>query len=81
LLKKSHARLERECARYQALARASRRAVGLRLPKRSGAKKGKRRRKPTVRALKLAERLKQGEPEGIERIEGKRVAIALPQKN
>ncbi len=83
LLKKSHARLDRECARYQALARASRRAVGLRLPKRSGTKKGKRRRKPTVRALKLAERLKpeKGAPESVERIEGKRTAIALPLKN
>jgi hypothetical protein len=62
-LKKKHAGLERECARYQALARASRRAVGLRLPKRGKEakdKKGRRKRKPTVRALTLAKKLKQG---------------------
>jgi len=63
-LKKKHASLERECARYQALARASRRAVGLRLPKRGKEvkdKKGRRKRKPTVRALTLAKKLKQGQ--------------------
>ena len=68
-----HASLERECARYQALARASRRAVGLRLPKKGKEvkdKKGRRKRKPTVRALTLAKRLKQGpgtDPPAIEK--------------
>ena len=64
LLKKKYASLQRECARYQALARASRRAVGLRLPKRSKEdkdKKGRRKRKPTARALTLAKRLRQGQ--------------------
>lgn len=63
-LKKKYASLERECARYQALARASRRAVGLRLPKKSKEdkdKKGRRKRKPTVRALTLAKKLKKGQ--------------------
>jgi len=66
-LKKRYAGLERECARYQALARASRRAVGLRLPKKSKegkGKKGKRKRKPTVRALTLAKKLKEGRGDG-----------------
>lgn len=63
-LKRKYAGLERECARYQALARASRRAVGLRLPKKSKEgkdKKGRRKRKPTVRALTLAKKLRQGQ--------------------
>ena len=69
-LKNKQASLERECARYQALARAARRAVGLSVPKKKEAqgkegkgKKGKRRRKPTVRALTLAKQLKQGRGE------------------
>jgi hypothetical protein len=62
-LKKAHARLERECARYQTLVRAMQRSVGLSLPakhqrKAKGDKKGTRRRKPTVRALVLSEKLK-----------------------
>lgn len=60
-LKRTHAKLERECARYQALARAAHRTVGLRLPKNKDikTKKGKRRRKPTVRALTIAKRLQE----------------------
>jgi len=62
-LKKAHARLERECARYQTLVRAMQRGVGLLLPakhqsKAKGGEKGARRRKPTVRALVLSEKLK-----------------------
>ena len=62
VLKKRYEGLKRECARYQALARASRRAVGLKSPKQSSEKrdtKGRKKRKPTVRALTLASRLKQ----------------------
>lgn len=59
-LRKEHERLQRECARAQALARASQRAVGLSTPKpeKKSGEKGRRRRKPTVRALKAANLLK-----------------------
>jgi hypothetical protein len=74
-LKKKHAGLERECARYQALARASRRAVGLRLPKKGKEakdKKGRRKRKPTVRALTHAKKLKDPQKAGtVERHGGR----------
>jgi hypothetical protein len=67
-LQKRVARLEQDCARYQALARASQRAVGLSAPKDQGkAKPGRRRRTPTVRALKVAQSLKRLEPAGEER--------------
>jgi hypothetical protein len=51
-LQKQVVRLERECARKQALLRASQRTVGIQppVPKR----KVKRRRRPTIRALKMA---------------------------
>jgi len=54
-------RLEQELARYQALARVTQRAVGVRPPASTKkVKDGKRRkrRKPTVRALKAAEGFK-----------------------
>ena len=54
-------RLEQELARYQALARVTQRAVGVRPPASSGKVKGgkrRKRRKPTVRALKAAEGFK-----------------------
>lgn len=59
-LRKQNARLERECARYQSLSRAAQRAAGLSAAKveRAKASPGKRKRKPTVRALKLAEQLR-----------------------
>jgi len=60
-LKKQCARLEREVVRYQALARASQRSAGVPAPKKpakkTGKVKGKRKRKPSVRALKMAKRL------------------------
>jgi len=59
-LKKTCARLERECMRYQALARAAQKSIGI--PVNSGGKgksKGKIRRKPVVRALRLSEALKE----------------------
>jgi len=61
-LKKQNAKLERECARYQALSRAAQRAAGLSAAKVERAKQapGKRKRKPTVRALKLAKQLRAG---------------------
>jgi hypothetical protein len=59
--KKEADRLRRECARLQALLRAAQRTVGLTapaVPKASDVKgKGRRKRKPTVRALKAAELL------------------------
>jgi hypothetical protein len=59
VLRKEHARVQRECARYQALARAAQRTVGVALPRKDKASKGKKRR-PTVRGLKLARDLKAG---------------------
>jgi hypothetical protein len=50
-------RLRRECARQQALVRAARRAVGLAPPTPATPQtesSGKRRRRPTARALKMA---------------------------
>jgi hypothetical protein len=62
-LRKEHERVKRECARAQALVRASQRAVGLSTPKpeKKSGERGKRRRKPVVRALKVVDRL-QSEP-------------------
>lgn len=55
-------RLEQDLARYQALARVTQRAVGVRPPATSKKKvkggKRRKRRKPTVRALKAAEGFK-----------------------
>ena len=60
-LRREHQRLRQELHRYQALARTSQRAVGL--PSRPPASKpdarGRRRRKPTVRALKVVKALHQ----------------------
>jgi hypothetical protein len=55
-LKKQVVRLERECARKQALLRASQRTVGIAVP--APKRKVKRRRRPVVRALKMAEVLR-----------------------
>jgi hypothetical protein len=63
VLKSEVQRLERECARKQALLRASLRAVGMQPPI-VQKRKGKRRRKPTVRALKMATALRQ--PDAVE---------------
>ena len=55
--------LKRETVRYQALARASHRAVGIAPVKINKPKKGKpKRRKPTVRALKAARTMRAGTP-------------------
>lgn len=65
-LRKETEKLKHESARYQALARATQRTVGLQPPKK-GKKAGgrkKRRRKPTVRALKAAEGLRKGAEPG-----------------
>ena len=65
LLRRDKERLERECARQQALARSAQRAMGLAVkPPPERAKKdasGKRRRirRPTVRALKVVRGLQQ----------------------
>lgn len=59
-LKKDYSQLERECVRYQALARAAQRALGVVLPKNEEKpEKGKRKRRPVVRALRAAEALKE----------------------
>lgn len=62
------AKLERDCVRFQALARASQRAIGIRKPSRpkpdpKGGKK--RRKKPSVRALKAAKRLQSTEETSV----------------
>jgi len=51
-LRKEIEKLTRECERKQALLRAAQRTVGLAMP--APVPKGKRRRKPVVRALKAA---------------------------
>lgn len=58
-LKKQVERLERECARKQALLRASQRTVGIQMsaPK----TKPKRKKRPVVRALKMVEALRRPE--------------------
>jgi len=76
-LKKECARLKRESARYQALARAAQRSAGIAVPKKKTSKaagrpgessqdgkKRRRKRKPTVRALRMARRLGEQEKEG-----------------
>ena len=71
-LQRQVARLEQDCARYQALARASQRAAGLSAPKReSKPAKGRRRRTPTVRALKVAQSLKDKEVTASEPEDGR----------
>jgi hypothetical protein len=66
-------RLRVEAARYQALARASQKTVGLQPPKPSRPQKGggkKRGRKPSVRALKVARALAtEAPPAGVPAVE------------
>jgi hypothetical protein len=63
-LKKEMSKLKRDCARYQTLARVAQRNAGIAVPKRKKTEaKKKRRRKPTVRALKAAKDLKQDKQE------------------
>jgi hypothetical protein len=71
-LKKKYGKMERECARYQALARAAQRTVGLSTAKakQGESKKGKRKRKPTVRALTLAKRLRIEQDDESQGVEG-----------
>jgi hypothetical protein len=65
-------RLESECARYQAFARASQKAIGLNVKSRppAGEKRGRRRKKPMVRALIAAKALRAEEapPEPAESV-------------
>ena len=67
VLRKQVARLERECARYAALARVAQRAVNLAPPpvpgKSATGKKG-RRTKPPVRAVRMLARVQSGLHEG-----------------
>ena len=64
MLTREHERTKRELARSQALARAAQRAVGLSVLRSQKApeKGGRRRRRPVVRALRAAKRLKVDEP-------------------
>ena len=58
-------RLEQEAARYQALARAAQRAVGI-SPAKKPPEPGKRKRRaPVVRALKVAQSLQAKTPDGV----------------
>jgi hypothetical protein len=63
LLEKEKQRLTRELARQQSLVRLSQRALGLPPPAVAGraATPGKRKRRPTNRALRMAERLREGD--------------------
>ena len=72
-LKEECDRLRRDCGRYQALARAAQRSAGIAVPKKNAAKSaGRRKRKPTVRALKMARRLgEQPEDEKEGKVENK----------
>jgi hypothetical protein len=62
-LRRENERLARESARHQALARAAARAVGLSAPPAKARKekegKGRKRRRPATRALKVAERMRE----------------------
>ena len=71
-LRKEVKRLERECARSQALLRAAQRTVGLSPPERAKPIDGKRkpRRSRLARALKAAEALRPGTPSGGDGKEG-----------
>lgn len=55
-------RLERDLSRQQALARLAQRAVGVQSPEPHRQEKGKRKRRPTVRALRMAKALGSGAP-------------------
>lgn len=67
-LQLEHAKLQRECARLQALVRAVQRATGIKPPpaaskaKTKGNGKPRRKRKPAVRAMRLADKVKGNEP-------------------
>jgi len=61
VLRRENERLRREVDRKQALVRAQQRAVGLSIPD-PKVTKGKRRRKPVVRALKAAQVLRSETP-------------------
>lgn len=58
-LTKENERLKRELARYQALVRLTQRTVGVPPPAPAKAGGKKRRRRPAVRAMRRAERLRQ----------------------
>lgn len=64
-LEKKVRELERDVCRYQTLARAAQRTLGI--PERRAEKAGKgKRRRPTVRALKIVRQLKREEPPASE---------------
>jgi hypothetical protein len=59
-------RWRRQCLRQQALVRAAQRSIGLAAPPAPAPKaKGKRRRRPVVRALTAAQRLRQEPPAAV----------------
>ncbi len=62
-LRRDNERLHRDITRFQALLRASQRAIGLSSPKATDKSKlaGKRRRRPTARAMRVVEALRTGQ--------------------
>ena len=63
-LRQEHAKLQRECTRLQSLVRVLQRSVGLKSPApgQGASKRGRksrRKRKPTIRALRLAKELRE----------------------
>jgi len=58
LLRREVERLKQECSRKQALVRAVQRTIGVTLPERPALVRGRRRRRPVVRALKAAAALR-----------------------
>ena len=64
VLRKEHERLKRDHGRMQSLTRVAQRAAGFNVPrpKKKPMVKGKRRRKPVVRAMRAAERLQSSFP-------------------
>jgi outer membrane murein-binding lipoprotein Lpp len=65
-LERKVSRLENDCVRFQSLARAAGRTVGLPATREDKkADKGKVKRKPTIRALKVAKGLKTDSAKGV----------------
>jgi len=66
-LRRDSDRLQREVTRLQALLRASQRAIGIMAPPRPGKSRlgGKRKRRPTARALRAVTALRTGQDESV----------------
>ena len=64
-LRKQCDRLQRDLARQQALVRLAQRAIGVTPPSSPPPTRGKRRRKPMARALRVAAQLRAEDPNGL----------------